>query len=169
MHVLCMWPRREPSLENVQVLLSKARGEILGAEFLPITTVTRLQPFSNSFAHTKVLCKQRRPVFNAAARKDVKKKGSVVKCALLSATAPTRYSTYCSWQAFRAFLAESKAKKNCVAINEDWIIAACILLAAQQLIKQNISALIFICMNNSMSEGKLSSMPPASNAKQAQF
>jgi hypothetical protein len=63
-----------------------------------------------------------------------------------------------------------KQEKSCVAINEDWIIAACILLAAQQLIKQNISALILICMNYSMSEGQLSSMPPAaSDAKQAQF
>jgi hypothetical protein len=75
-----------------------------------------------------------------------KKKGSVVKRALLNATAPTRYNAYCSWHdtlryaqsiccfnlaAFEAFFAEFKAKKSCVAINEDCMIAACIVRAAQ--------------------------------------
>jgi hypothetical protein len=92
-----------------------------------------------------VLCKQRRPLFSAAAAKEVKK-SSVVKRALLGATAPTRYSAYCSWHdtpkyaqsiccsnkaAVEAFLAEFKAKKSCVAINEDCTIAACIVRAAQ--------------------------------------
>jgi hypothetical protein len=51
MHDLCTWSRREPSLQHVQVCLVKASGEILGAGFVPTTTVTRLQPFSNYLTH----------------------------------------------------------------------------------------------------------------------
>jgi hypothetical protein len=56
-------------LNTFKSCFPKASGEILEAELLPITTVKRSQPFSNYFMHKNLLCKQSRPLFNAAGAK----------------------------------------------------------------------------------------------------
>jgi hypothetical protein len=73
-HDVCKWAHREPSLLSLQVLQFKDRGEVLAADFATITTVKRLQPFSDYFTHEKLLCKQRRLPLDAAVRKKMKKR-----------------------------------------------------------------------------------------------